>query len=352
MKIHNIETPALIIDLDALEANQAKATQLVEAMGCQLRPHYKSHKSTVIAHKQIAAGAKGITCAKVSEAEDLILSGIQDVLIANQIVEPSKVMRLGYLAGCCKLSVCVDNEANILALQRAAEYYGNTLYCLIEYEIGMNRCGVTDNATVLELATLIQQQPNLVFEGIQSYAGHLSHEEDTTIRAREAANGEQKLVELVAFLKENGVTVNEISGASTGTIELRKPDTVYTEIQAGTYLFMDAAYDRVGAGFQHSLYMLTTVMSIGEKRLVCDAGMKSLGVDQGNPVFVDFPTEAVEMSEEHCAIYCAHHNKIGDKLRLIPGHCCTTINLNNSIYLVRNGVVEDRIHVDSRGKSL
>lgn len=352
IKIENIETPALIIDMNMFEANQRKAQALVRTMNTQLRPHYKSHKSTAIAHKQIEAGAKGCTCAKLSEAEDLIMSGIQDVLIANQVVEPSKVARLGYLAGCCKLTVCVDEEENVLQLQRAAQAYGTTIYCLVEYEIGMKRCGVTKNEDVLALARKIDEQPNLVFEGIQSYAGHLSHESNTDIRKKEEVlAGEEKLAELVAFLKQNGISVKEISGASTGTMELRQPNTIYTEIQAGTYLFMDAAYDRVGVKFTHSLYVLTSVISADENRLVCDAGMKSHGVDQGNPVFVDFPEERVEMSEEHSAIYCPHSYKVGDKILQIPGHCCTTMNLHDSVYLVRDGEVVDRIHIDSRGKS-
>lgn len=352
MKIENIETPALIIDLDRFEENLQKAQALVHKMNSQLRPHYKSHKSTVLAHMQIAAGAKGITCAKLSEAEDLIFSGIQDVLIANQVVEPSKVMRLAYLAGCCKLTVCVDSKENVLQLQKAAALHGTKIYCLIEYEIGMNRCGLAKNEDVLSLAKVIKEQPNLIFEGIQSYAGHLSHEENAEKRKNEALLGEEKLALLVSFLKENGISVSEISGASTGTIEFRTPKTVYTEIQAGSYMFMDAAYNRVGVNFSHSLYMLTTIISAGENRLVCDAGIKSHGVDQGNPIFLDYPNEPVEMSEEHSAIYCQHNCNVGDKLLQIPGHCCTTMNLHNYVYLVRNSEVVDRIPIQSRGKSL
>lgn len=352
MFVSDIETPALIIDLDKLENNQKKMMELVSAKGSALRPHYKSHKSTAIAHMQMAAGAKGITCAKLSEAEDLVFAGIEDVLIANQVVEPSKVSRLAYLAGCCKLTVCVDDAENVLMLEKAAEFYGSKIYCLIEFDIGMNRCGVYTREEVLKLAQLISAQPHLVFEGIQAYAGHLAHEENYEKRLAASRKIEDTLRALVSYLEENGLKVNEVSGTSTGTIEIRNDSTVYTEIQAGTYLFMDAAYGRVGVGFEHSLFMLATVLSADSEKVVSDAGMKSLGVDQGGPVFVDFPNEIAEMSEEHSAVYCKNNLKVGDKIKLIPGHSCTTMNLHDKVYFVRGEKVVDRITINSRGKSL
>lgn len=249
MFVSQLETPALIVDLDVLERNQTRAMDLLRPLGVALRPHYKSHKCTAIAHMQLAGGAKGITCAKLSEAEDLIQSGVEDVLIANQVVEPAKLMRLGYLAGCCRLSVCVDTLENIRALESAAAAFGTTIHCLVEYEVGMRRCGVATPQEALALAEAVLAAPHLSFLGIQAYAGQLSHAEDFARRSREAARIEGRLRELLAFLHENGVDVPEVSGASTGTVELRGADTAYTEVQAGTYLFMDAAYDRVGVGF-------------------------------------------------------------------------------------------------------
>ncbi len=351
MLVSQLETPALVIDLDVLVRNQKRIMDLLRPLGVALRPHYKSHKSTAIAHMQVELGAKGITCAKLSEAEDLILSGIQDVLIANQVVEPAKIMRLGYLAGCCKLSVCVDTLENIAALEAAAAAFGNKLHCLVEYEVGMRRCGVATPEEALALAQAILAAPHLSFMGIQAYAGQLSHEEDFSVRSREAARIEARLSELLAFLRAHGVEVQEVSGASTGTAELRRAGTVYTEVQAGTYLFMDAAYDRVGAGFAHSLTLLSTVVSADSGRIVCDAGLKTLGVDQGKPVFPNFPNAEVDMSEEHCTAYCSNQCRVGEKLSLIPGHCCTTINLFDALYLARDGHVVDRIPVTSRGKS-
>ena len=215
----------------------------------------------------------------------------------------------------------------------------------------MRRCGVATPQEALGLAEAALAAPPLSFLGIQAYAGQLSHAEDFARRSREAARIEGRLRELLAFLHENGVDVPEVSGASTGTVELRGADTAYTEVQAGTYLFMDAAYDRVGVGFEHSLFLLSTVVSADAEHVVCDAGLKTIGVDQGNPVFANFPAASVNMSEEHCVAYCANRCAAGDKLRLIPGHCCTTVNLFDAIYFVRDGRVVDRVPVTSRGKS-
>ncbi|MCR4712499.1 MAG: DSD1 family PLP-dependent enzyme [Clostridia bacterium] len=357
MKVNQIPTPALILDLEAAERNQKKMMAFIAPRNLALRPHYKSHKSTMIAHMQLAGGAKGITCAKLSEAEDLILSGIPDVLIGNQVVDPAKIMRLAELAGYCHLAVCVDTEENIAALGRAAAFCDTTIYCLPEYDVGMKRCGVATHEEVLRLAEEILRTPHLAFMGIQAYAGNLAHECDPERRKTESLKVEADLRELLAKLAMAGIRVPEVSGLSTGTVELRPLDTVYTEAQTGTYLFMDAAYRKVGAGFEHALFMLTQVVSADDTHIVTDAGMKSLGVDQGAPLFCDYPKARVDMSEEHCAAYFEdgakpqEMKKAGDKICLIPGHCCTTINLHDFIYLVKGDEVVGRIPVTSRGKS-
>lgn len=349
MLVTQIETPALVVDLDVLEKNHSTLLELLKPMNVALRPHYKSHKCTAIARWQMKNGAKGITCAKLSEAEDLVLAGIEDVLIANQIVEPQKIARLAQLAACCHLSVCVDSRENIRQLDAAAGQWGSTIHCLVEYEIGMRRCGVATEEEVLELSKAIMASDHLSFMGIQAYAGNLAHEYDTDARREGSLAVEEKVGKLLAYLRQNGIWAPEVSGCSTGTVEMRPEKTVYTEAQAGTYLFMDAAYEKVGAGFEHSLFMLSTVVSAAEGRVVCDAGVKSLGVDQGNPVLSKFPDAQVDMSEEHCTAYCTHAYNVGDKLTLIPGHCCTTINLHDYLYLTRNGKVVDRVPITSRG---
>jgi 3-hydroxy-D-aspartate aldolase len=353
MLLSQLETPALILDLDVFEENIKTMKLLLEPLGLALRPHYKSHKCTVIAHRQIAEGAKGITCAKLEEAEDLVNSGIEDILIANQIIQPSKIARVAYLAGCCHLTICVDNEDNIFALERAASEQGTTIHCLVEFEIGMNRCGVDSFEKFYALADLISKCQHLVFEGIQAYAGQLSHEEEYEQRKTETERIEQRIKELHDFIERKGLQVKEVSGVSTGTVEFRKKGSVYTEIQAGSYIFMDTAYNPLNLPFKNALFVLTTVISTNSNLIVADAGLKSISVDQKMPIFKEFPQFSVDMSEEHSAISVKGHNSsLGDKLMLIPGHCCTTINLHSHLYLVRDGKVEDKIIITSRGKSL
>jgi len=352
VRIDNIETPALILDMEIFEQNIKNMNELTKSAGIALRPHYKSHKCTAIAHMQIAAGAKGITCAKLSEAEDLIAAGIEDVLIANQIVEPSKLARVAYLAGCCRLTVCVDQIQNIHALEAAAATQGTTIHCLVEYEIGMNRCGVSTPEEFYSLAKLIDESPHLVFDGIQAYAAHLSHEEDFEKRKTASEQLERTLKDLRVYIEDKGLAVKEISGESTGTAQFRTKGSVYTELQAGSYIFMDTAYSALHLNFKNALFVLATIMSANDKLIVTDAGRKNISIDQKLPTFRDYPDLSVIVSEEHCRIPLEGHSAaVGSKLMLIPGHCCTTVNLHDFIYLVRNGKVVDRIPVTSRGKS-
>ena len=352
MRLEQIETPALIVDLDVMEQNMDTMDQLLAKTPMKLRPHYKSNNCPAIVHAQLARGAKGITCAKLAEAEDLILSGVEDVLIANQITHPAKLARLAYLARCCRLTVCVDDSQNIDALQAACALQGSVLHCLVEFDIGMNRCGVHTPEDCLALAQQIRRCANLQFDGIQAYAGNLAHEEDTARRKAESEKVEQRLRELKTYLEENGVPVQEISGISTGTVQFHGVDSVYTEVQAGSYLFGDMAYRAVGVDFRNSLFVLTSVMSTHENAAITDAGAKSISVDQKTPAFFGYERCRVEMSEEHCAIYGDLDLKVGDQLLLIPGHCCTTINIYDYLYLVRDGKVVDRVPIESRGKSL
>jgi len=353
MKLKNIETPALIIDLDLLEENVSTMKEFLSPKGLALRPHYKSNKSTYIAHMQIREGAKGITCAKLSEAEDLIQAGIKDVLIANQIVEPSKIARIAYLAGCCYLTICVDNIKNIEQLEAAAAAQGTIIHVLIEYEVFMNRCGVSSPEEFLKLAKKIDACPHLVFEGIQAYAGHLSHECDYEKRKSEAEMIEKRLCDLKEYVESNGLKVKEISGVSTGTVEFKVDGSVFTEIQAGSYLFMDSSYNALDLKFKNSLFLLTQVISKNDF-VITDAGVKSISVDQQPPpVFREYPNLPIKFSEEHAKIPSEGINiEIGEQLMLIPSHCCTAINLHDFVYLIRNNEVVDRIPITSRGKSL
>ena len=350
MKISGLSTPALVLDVNILKANAEAMEQVLAGRTLKLRPHYKSHKCAALAKWQVKNGAVGMTCAKLSEAEDLCDIGIEDILIANQIVDPAKIRRAADLAGNCHLTVCVDSLENVQAFSAAAVNAGNKVYCFVEFEIGMERCGVTAREDVLALAKHIIASDNLEFAGIQAYAGHISHVEDQQEREAMTAANYKKLRELLSYLKENGVEVKTVSGGSTGTAQIKAMEGLYTELQAGSYLFMDAVYRNLNLPFQNALFLLSTVVSQKDDLTVLDAGVKTCGVDQGMPVPCEGTVREIVASEEHFQLHGYSEKKtVGQKLLLIPGHCCSTVNLHDKIYLVDGDTVVDRIAVTARG---
>ncbi len=350
MKLERIETPALILDAEIFNKNREEMKKLLENSSLRLRPHYKSHKCAQIAKMQIEDGAKGMTCAKLSEAIDLADSGIEDILIANQITDEKKIRRVADLAGDCHLTVCVDNLENIKKLSEAAKASGNTIYCYIEFEIGMKRCGVDTKEEVLALAKAINEAENLCYSGIQAYAGHISHMEDEKERKELTEENKKKITELISFLKENGIETYNLSGGSTGTAEIKAKDNLYTELQAGSYIFMDDTYKNLDVPFKNSLFVLTTVVSKKDGLTVVDAGVKTCGVDQGMPGILGNSAKEIVASEEHFQLHGLKEEvSLGDKMMLIPGHCCSTVNLHDKIYLVKDKMVVDRILITGKG---
>ncbi|MCL2008008.1 MAG: DSD1 family PLP-dependent enzyme [Treponema sp.] len=351
MKIKQLETPVLVLDMDKMEENIRTMQELTKKCGIALRPHYKSHKCPQIAKWQMEAGAVGISCAKLAEAEDLINAGLKDVLIANQVISPSKISRLAHLAGSCHLGVCVDDEENILNLEKAAALAGTKIYCLIEYEVGMNRCGVETKEEFLRLAKIIEKCPHLVYEGIQAYAGHLAHRKDHEERKDASMKVDARVKELIDYLEKNGMKAEKVSGVSTGT-SIFKEKGLYTEMQAGSYLFMDGAYAALGLKFINALFILAEVLSTKKDRVVVDAGLKSIGTDQGPPRLADHLEAEPNLSEEHTSFSLPGHNyKPGDKVFLIPGHNCTTVNLHNRVYMARGEEIIGVLDITSRGRS-
>jgi 3-hydroxy-D-aspartate aldolase len=348
VKISSIETPALIIDVNIMKRNAEKMKELLSGGSLSLRPHYKSHKSAAIARWQIENGAIGMTCAKLSEAIDLADSGIEDILIANQITDDKKIRRLADLAGDCRLTVCIDDMENAKKIAEAAKAAKTEVHYLVEYDIGMERCGVTTKEEVLALAKLSDGK-NLIFDGIQAYAGHISHEISISERKAKTAESYRKIKELIAYLNSHGVEVKTVSGGSTGTAEIKRAEGLYTEIQAGSYLFMDSTYRELDTPFENSLFLLSTVVSKRDGLTVIDAGVKTCGVDQGMPMPTGGVVSEIVASEEHFQLHgYTGEEKIGDKLMLIPAHCCSTVNLHDKIYLVDNDKVVGRIQVTAR----
>ena len=350
MRLKDISTPALIVDREIFEKNADCMAEVLEGSRLGLRPHFKSHKCADIAHYQVRRGAVGITCAKLEEAIDLADSGIEDILIANQIVGEDKIARLASLAGACRLTVCVDDRENVLALQRAASFAGSVIHCLVEFEIGMQRCGVSSAEEVVDLALLIGECPNLTFDGIQAYAGHVSHEISSEEREAATAKNACRIRDLLSLLAEKGIEVKTISGGSTGTCRIKAAEGLYTELQAGSYLFMDATYGLLGLPFSQSLFILTTVVSVSDGLAVVDAGVKSCGIDQGMPVPVGFEVSHIVASEEHLQLHAPTKQlKVGDRVLLAPAHCCSTVNLHEKLYFVEGDRVVSRRFVTARG---
>ncbi|MEF9427322.1 MAG: DSD1 family PLP-dependent enzyme, partial [Candidatus Mariimomonas ferrooxydans] len=329
IKKEQIETPALIIDLDVLERNIGTMAGFMKDKRAKLRPHFKTHKCPAISHKQISAGAKGITCAKLGEAQVLVQSGIKDVLIANQVVDPVKIFRLAALANDeAKITVAVDNPDNISALSHAASEIGSTLHVLVEINVGMKRCGVNTSDDALNLAGKIVDSKGLVFEGIQAYEGHLQNLPDIDDRRRGVKEMEEKVGGIKEVIEKRGIPVNEISGAGTGTHSITADNTIWTEIQAGSYVSMDAAYNKIASDFQNSLSVLTQVIHKRARYAVTDAGMKVCTVDHGLPEIKNYPGLKIygNLSEEHGTII-DEQDELGilQKIEYIPGHCCTTV---------------------------
>jgi D-serine deaminase-like pyridoxal phosphate-dependent protein len=328
-------------------------------VNAMLRPHVKTHKTPIISHKQIAAGAIGVTCAKLGEAEAVIHAGIRDVLIANQIVGAQKIARLINLARHSEIMVAVDSPQNVQAISEAASAKDANVRMLVEVNIGMDRCGVEPGKPTLELAELIRRSPNVSFEGLMGYEGHTVSNPDRTERDAAAREAMQLLVDAKHYLKKHGVEVFIMSGGGTGTFNITGSLTEMTEVQAGSYVLMDSTYrnvEGIGEHFDCALSVLATVVSRPTSdRIIVDTGLKVLAKEFGIPQPVGVTgVEMTGLSEEHGKMQVSDENvslNPGDKLEILPTHCCTTVNLHDRYYGIRNGIVESVWEIAARGKA-
>lgn len=354
-----LDTPALLIDLDKMEANIRTMADYFTTVNAELRPHVKTHKTPIIAHKQIAAGAIGVTCAKLGEAEAVIHAGIRDVLIANQIVGAQKIARLINLAKHSEIMVAVDNAQNVQAISEAAAAKDANARMLVEVNVGMNRCGVEPGEPALELAELIRKSPNVDFAGLMGYEGHTVTKRDKAERNAAARDAMQILVDAKHYLEQRGVAVPIMSGGGTGTFNITGSIPEMTEVQAGSYVLMDATYGNVqgiGDHFQRALSVLATVVSRPTPdRIIVDTGLKVLAKEFGIPQPVGVTgVEMTGLSEEHGKMQVSDESvslSPGDKLEILPTHCCTTVNLHDRYYGIRNGIVESVWEIAARGKA-
>lgn len=358
--LDEIETPALVVDLDAYERNLAHMAAALEGCGVRFRPHAKTHKSPEIALEQMAHGAIGVCCQKVGEAEVLVAGGVADVLVSNQVVGSRKIARLAALAREARLAVCVDDLRNVAELSGAAEAAGSELAVLVEIEVGCGRCGVAPGEPARVLAAQVAESPGLRFGGLQAYHGAAQH--IRTVEARRAAvrAAADLTTETIELLARAGLACEVVSGGGTGTLPFDLETGVLTELQAGSYVFLDADYARnepvesaPGSGFEHSLFVLATVMSLPRPdRAVVDAGLKALAFDSGPPlVWRRDGLSYAQPSDEHGALEVGANAApaYGEKLLLVPGHCDPTVNLYDWYVGMRGEQVERVWPVAARG---
>lgn len=365
MSVEEIQTPCLILDLDALERNVKKMGDYAKAHNMRHRAHGKMHKSVdVLLLQQELGGAIGVCCQKVSEAEVFVRGGIKDVLVSNQVREPAKIDRLARLPLLgARIIVCVDDVSNIAELSKAALKHGSTIDCFVEIDCGAGRCGLTSATEVVELAQAIEKAQGLNFAGIQAYQGAMQHIEKFEDRRAKLDLAIEQVKEAVDALKEVGLDPELVSGGGTGSYQFESNSGIYNELQCGSYAFMDADYGRIKdesgnridhGEWENALFILTSVMSHAKAdKAVCDAGLKSQSVDSGLPfVYGRDDIRYVKATDEHGVIDDPEGVvTINEKLRLVPGHCDPTCNLHDWYVGVRNGKVETLWPVSARGKA-
>ena len=351
-----IDTPALLLDADKLARNIARMAAFAAGGPAKLRPHSKTHKCVEIARLQLQAGAVGITCAKVGEAEALADGGIPDILIANEVVGPIKIARLVALARRCTVTVAVDDPGNVAQLAAAARAAGVTIGCYVEVDVGMGRCGVADGPAALELARLVEGSAGLVFSGLQTYEGHLQNVVPLEERMARVERDLGKALAAREAVEAGGLTVGRVSGGGTGTHMVTGRLPWMTELQCGSYATMDAQYRAIGgADFENALTVLVTVISRPRAdRAVIDAGLKAVTPEFGDPTVLVDGASWLDFSEEHGEVAVsgpARELAVGDKIELIPRHGCTTVNLYDRFHVMRDGRLADIWAVAGRGRS-
>ena len=363
MSEDDIQTPCLVLDLDALERNIKKMGDYAAAQGMRHRVHGKMHKSVDVAKLQeTLGGACGVCCQKVSEAEVFARGGIRDVLVSNQVRHPAKIDRLARIPTYGARAICcVDDVTNVADLSEAAMRHGTQIECLVEIDCGAGRCGVTTTPAVVEIATAIDAAEGLKFAGIQAYQGAMQHLDSYEERKEKIGIAVAMVKDAVDTLRTKGLECDIVGGGGTGSYYFESTSGVYNELQCGSYAFMDADYGRIldkdgkridKGEWENAMFILTSVMSHAKAdKAIVDAGLKVQSVDSGLPVIYGRDdVEYVKCSDEHGVVMdTAGVLKINDKLKLVPGHCDPTANVHDWYVGVRNGKVECVWPISARG---
>lgn len=361
MPLDQVDTPALLLDLDAFEFNLNALDRSLTGKAVRVRPHAKSHKCPSIAKIQMQRGAVGVCCQKVTEAEAMVDGGIDDVLVSNEIVGAAKLARLAQLAKRAHVSVLADDAQNVSQIEAAAAAAGARIHVLVEVDVGAGRCGVLPGEAAAQLAAHIAKQPHLRFAGIHAYQGAAQHLRTPAEREQAIARAVAGVRESVRAIEAVGLRVEIVTGAGTGTYLLEAGSGVYNEIQPGSYVFMDADYNRNldsnGRGvsdFKQSLFVLSTVMSRPTvTRAVVDAGLKAHSVDSGMPIVAEAAgVRYLKASDEHGVLELDASSTalpLGAKVKLVPGHCDPTVNLHDWLVGYRRDRVEAIWAIAARG---
>jgi len=361
----DIQTPCLVLDLDALERNIKKMGDFAKSHGMRHRVHGKMHKSVDVALLQERLGGScGVCCQKVSEAEVFARGGIKDVLVSNQVTQPEKIDRLARMPKLGARTICcVDDLDNVADLSAAAQKHGTQIECLVEIDVGAGRCGVQCGQPVVELAKAIEAAPGLKYAGIQAYQGAMQHMDSYEDRKAKTDIAIQQVSDTLDLLKAEGIESDIVGGGGTGSYYFESASNVFNELQCGSYAFMDADYGRIldkdgnridRGEWENALFILTSVMSHAKPdKAIVDAGLKAQSVDSGLPtIYGRTDVEYVKCSDEHGVVADPKGVlKVNDKLKLVPGHCDPTCNVHDWYVGVRGGKVETLWPVSARGKA-
>lgn len=350
MEIQQIPTPALLVDLDAMESNLRRMADFFADKPAKLRPHFKNHKAPLLAWRQIRAGAIGMTCATVREAEVLVEHGIDNILIANEITGEWKTERFAQLSRQASILVGIDSHANVCELARAQKKHGTRLQVLIDIDTGLGRCGVPPGQAAVDLARLAGKE-GLAVRGLTGYEGHLQALQPGPERDEQVRAVCRDLVQTQAMLQADGIPTDIVSTAGSGTYAVCGQYPGITEVQPGSYLLMDTQYVERGSTFQRSLTLLASVISVrGANHAVIDCGMKELSAERGLSTVKDLAGVKLKaLHAEHGLLEldakASRPLKVGQKIELWVHYSDATVNLHSTLYGGRNGQVEEVIPI-------
>ncbi len=350
-----LDTPCLLLDLDLAESNIALMAARFANSPVRLRPHVKTHKTPVLALEQLRAGAIGVTCAKLGEAEVMAAGGVRDLLISTEVTGAAKIARLIGLAQQARVITVVDDPDGAQALSRAAEAAGLRLRTLVDVDVGQGRTGIAPGEPALALARRVATLPGLEFAGLQGYEGHLQHVVAADERATQVSAAMRSLIDTRRLIEAAGLPVEIVSTGGTGTHRFVGATDGVTEVQPGSYVVMDAHYGTIeGLGFANALTVLASVVSRQRPNTaIVDAGFKALSTDSGPARPRDFADATyAPKGDEHGAVVFESGCPLGlgDKVTLIPSHCDTTINLYDAYYVLRGDRVVAVWPISARGK--